>query len=61
MSTDGEKYKNSQTCSMRGKRSVKESILQTSLCARVQEGGQRECTCYMILWLYTVHLFWCEV
>lgn len=36
MLADGEKYKNSQTCSMRGKTSVKESTLQTSLCV---------CTC----------------
>jgi len=31
------------------------------LCARVQAGAQSACTCGMILWLYTVNLFWCEV
>jgi len=40
MLTDGAKYKNSQTCSMRGKRSVKERILQTSLYACVHACGK---------------------
>ena len=64
MWTDGEKYKSSQTCSMRGKRSVKESILQSSLCMCMCVCGKVGSVHALVIWfwwLYTVNLFWCEV
>jgi len=65
VSTDGEENKNSLTCSMRGKRSVKKAYFRvlcvhacTCVCGKV---GSVHALVDMILWLYTVNLFWCDI